>query len=187
VVILDEIESLLAHFRSITLSGKGKRPVAFQSLRMYVKTAGKVVAADGHLNTRAVNFLLSCNRKVSVYANCFRTDPNRYLVYEDFEKFFLDAVNYYRFFRMPAVYVSSDNGVAKQLFKKLCQTYPDKRIVLINSEADDFLKSSIVNPEMWKEMDMCIYTATVGVGVDINLNPPHFGRIFGQVSSIHPF
>jgi hypothetical protein len=179
VVILDEIESLLGHFRSVTLGGKGKRPVAFQSLRTYVRSAGKVVAADGHLDTRAINFLLRCNRTVSTYINCFRSDPNKYTVYEDFEKFFLDAVNYYRFNRVPAVYVSSDNGIAKQLFKKLTQLYPSKRIVLINSEADDFLKSSIVNPDVWKEMDMCIYTATVGVGVDINLNPPHFGRIFG--------
>jgi hypothetical protein len=179
LVILDEVESLLGHFRSSTLSRQGKRPLAFQSLKTYITTASKVVAADGYLGSRSVKFLMSCRGSMKVYVNCLRNDPNRYTIYEDFVRFFYDIMTYFHSYAMPMVVVSSDNGVAKQIFKKLCQQYPTKRIVLINSETDDFIKSALVEPFLWKEMDACIYTATVGVGVDINLSPPHFGRIFG--------
>jgi hypothetical protein len=179
LVILDEVESLLGHFRSSTLSHNGRRPIAFQTLKTFVTTASKVVAADGYLGKRAVKFLQSCRGNMMVYVNCLRNDPNRYIVYEDFVKFFYDIMTYFHSYAMPMVVVSSDNGVAKQIFKKLVQQYPTKRVVLINSETDDFVKSALVDPLLWKEMDACIYTATVGVGVDINLNPPHFGRIFG--------
>jgi hypothetical protein len=178
LVILDEIESLLAHFRSVTLSGKGKRPIAFHSLRTYVSTASKVIAADGYFGSRGAKFLLSCRRSMKLYVNCLRNDPNEYYVYEDFVRFSRDALNYIREHQSPMVLVSSDNGLAKQFYKKLCQAYPNKRIAIVNSESDDFFKVAIINQDMWKQMDAVIYTATVGVGVDINIMPAHFGRIF---------
>ena len=76
------------------------------------------------------------------------------------------------------VLVSSDNSVAKDLIAKLEVRYTSKRILLLNSESDDCIKSMAADKRMWKMSDCVAYTATVGCGLDIDLEVNCFSTCF---------
>jgi hypothetical protein len=60
MVVLDESESLLAHFESNTLGNKMSSFVTFDAI---LKKCGKVVALDGDFGNRSYDYLRTANRE----------------------------------------------------------------------------------------------------------------------------
>lgn len=170
----------MAHFRSSTLDNRGKRPAAFNCLMAFITTAKRCLVSDAHISNRACSFLAQCGKKAHLFVNTYVPAMPRVEYYDSFCEWQEDVMNYWSGPTLDKSFtiVSSSNRIAKWLHDQLLNKFPTKRILLINSECDDNLKSFATNKEMWRTCSCVIYTSTVGCGLDIDLKPPHFFTSF---------
>ncbi len=180
LVVLDEIESLLAHFRSSTISEKEK---IFNLLCDIIDNSKKVLALDGDLGNRSYEFLRHFEEPV-ILENCVKKTRKHFIFTSDkvdFEaRIDSDLKEKEDTGNKNVVVVSMSSTVATYFYDK----YKDKyKSVLHCAKSDDDLKHELrdVN-SYWKQFKLIVYSPTVEAGV--NFDCEHVNSIYVVLSSM---
>lgn len=177
LLILDEVESILAQFNS----GLHKQfNAAFAVFQWMVKTAKHVICMDANISDRTYEVLAR-----------FRAQP----MFFHWNKFERASVDTYKFSMTPSHWLGnlhaallkgkrivvpinslSEAKVIKEMFSK---EFPDKKIMLYSSETTASVKNAHFSDvhKYWSELDVLIYTPTCSAGVSFELE--HFDALYG--------
>jgi hypothetical protein len=176
MVVLDESESLLAHFESNTLGNKMSSFVTFDAI---LKKCGKVVALDGDFGNRSYDYLKTVNREQDfvVIRNAYVPAVRDWQFTADVDGFEeaieADLENKQRVF---LCCMSSERAL------RLKEEFSDHKVLLHYSKSHDALKTQLKNVnDLWTEYEMVIITPTVEAGVDFNVKE-HFDKLYVVLS-----
>jgi hypothetical protein len=175
LVVLDELESVLAYMQSYTLMGK--RRCVWETFRHYVSTAHQVIAADADLGERGMAFLRSTRSTVDVFWNTQKTDNKDYHIVPD-RSLLIERIKVLVRKHKKVAVPTNSNKIAKQIQNEIAKAFPDAKVLLYNSEGDDKVNRDVGHcNEIWPEYDVVIYTPTIGCGVDFCAK--HFDVVCG--------
>jgi hypothetical protein len=174
LIIMDEIESILNHFVSSTITNKVE---IFTIMSSFIYNAKKVLALDGDFFNRSYNFLETFG-KVKVLKNTIKKDKRNYIFTNNrsdmentIEKDLKENKN--------LVVVSMSATIVTYLYT----IYKDKyKCILHTRHSDDKEKKKLQNvEEYWTQAQLVLYSPSVEAGV--NFDVPHFHKIFMILSS----
>jgi len=183
IIIVDECESLARYMTSSHFTKNSKASLIIAELEMRLHDAGQVYIMDADLSDRCINF----------YKNATSVNSNNdmHLIVNDFKAYAEYKLNYCQYatwlrkillmmeLNKKIVVAMASNAKAKDLHKKISETYPEKKVLLIHKETTDEDKKSLllkVNEE-WIKYDVIIYTPSVCMGVSFDITG-HFDYIF---------
>lgn len=175
LVILDEIESDLAHFRSPTIKDNVK---SFELLKTIIKYSTKVLALDGDFHNRAFSYLDYFGKSLIVENIC-QKNKKKFIFTNDrilFDRKITKAIKKGE----NIVIVSMSSTEAEDYYNKMVSM--KVKVILHTSKTNDQLKEELkdVN-KLWSQYNVLIYSPTIESGVDMNLE--HFDRIFVVLSA----
>jgi hypothetical protein len=175
IIILDEIESLLAHLAFEKMDS----PYIFNTLSQLCNYANKVIAMDGDLGIRSFDFLNGLTntqdtntnvihptqgtRKMTILENTHQTPSKHFLFSNDYNKFIEDIEN---------DLTNSKNIViacmSVKISELLYKTFKDKyKTIIHNSIQNDKEGIKDINT-YWTTAQLVIYTSTIEAGCDFN-------------------
>lgn len=169
LVICDEMESILAHLRSVTIKEKER---IFNLFMDIIYNSDKVLALDGDLGNRSYELIKECGKHIILENTIKKGDKHfvftndRKLFYDKIEQDLLDGKN--------IVIISMSSTIATEFYNK----YKDKyKSILHCSNSDDKLKAELkdVN-KLWSQYRLLIYSPQVESGV--NHNTEHFDKMY---------
>lgn len=174
LVVLDEIESLLYHFRSSTIEDK---EYVFELLKAIIHNSKKVLALDGDLHNRAVNYINFFGKSI-ILENTVKKNQMHFTFTDnrdDLENFIdLDLKE-----GKNISVVCMSNKIANHFYEKYKNTY---KVALHCSNSNDSLKKQLNDvSKFWKQFQLVIYTPSIESGV--NMDVEHFDNIKGVLSS----
>lgn len=178
LVIFDEINSLLKHFRSPTV--KDKR-FTFNLMHAIAYYSSKALFLDGDFGNCAFQFAsaLHNNGVPIVVENKFNKIIKEMILTNHKEFFELNILNDVIIGRNIAICSMSSTYAEyyAEIIKKL-----NIKVLLHTSKTDDELKKKLrtVN-DLWVQYQCVIYSPCIDSGVDFNIE--HFDRIYGVLSS----
>eukprot|EP00818_Percolomonas_sp_WS_P005169 CAMPEP_0117449408 /NCGR_PEP_ID=MMETSP0759-20121206/7931_1 /TAXON_ID=63605 /ORGANISM="Percolomonas cosmopolitus, Strain WS" /LENGTH=715 /DNA_ID=CAMNT_0005241885 /DNA_START=535 /DNA_END=2682 /DNA_ORIENTATION=- len=184
LVVLDEIESLLAHFESPTMKTKRE---TFNQFVTYLNNSKKILALDADFGIRSYSFLQQHSQDIKIIMNECK-NSNRRFVFNTQKEYFVQAMMNALHERKNIVLVSMSSTIAKQLHERLKMTQViaelgyDPKKVLHCSTSDDKLKENLKDVETyWSECEYVAFTPSVDAGVDYS--SVHFDKMFCVLSS----
>lgn len=183
LLILDEVESILAQFNS----GLHKHfNAAFAMFRWLLKTARHVVCMDANLGDRTFRTLQRMRPDYPIHFHWnrhARAAGDEYFFADD-QTAWLDRLHASVSGGKAVVLASNSLDEAKALYEGLKRAYPLKKVGLYSSETSQSEKTRhFANVhEFWGQLDVLIYTPTVSAGVSFELE--HFDVLFGYFSDM---
>ena len=183
IIIIDECESLARYMTSTHFTKNLKATLIVSELESRVSDAGQVYIMDADLSDRCINFYKN-NMKLKTNAN-FHLIINNFKPYSEYQLTYCHYATWLRKILLmleankKLVVAMASNSKAKDLYKKLLETYSEKKILLIHRETTDEEKKTLllkVNEE-WIKYDIIIYTPSVCMGVSFDITG-HFDYIF---------
>lgn len=181
-VIVDECESLARYITSSHFIKNPKANITVSKFEMRIEDAKKVIIMDADLSDRCVEFykriIADNNLDYQLIVNHYKPF-NTYtivsLTWNDWVRKVLESIAQDKRIVIPM----ASNAKAKDLKTKIEQDYPDKRILLIHKETDDYEKvKNLLNVnETWGIYDIVIYTPSVCMGVSYDV-PDVFDSIY---------
>lgn len=185
-LILDEAVQVMRHLlTSATCAREGKRPALLARFKELVQSARRVIVADADLNNATLGylkqlredrvpiFLIRNDYQPNGYPVRFIEAPDRSCIVDDL-LVALSAQSLGKTF-----YIATDSkSLSKMLFRLIQQHYPDKRILMINSDTSkgDREQAFMQNPDAeltTGHYDAIICSPSVATGVSIEVQ----GRI----------
>lgn len=177
VVVLDEVESIMAHFESNTLTNKLN---TFLTLDAILKKSNKIVALDGDFNNRSYDYLKILNKSdFTVIVNSYVPVVRNWIFTGDDEGFTERLSNDLK--NNKKVFLVSMSSEKALFYHNM---FDDKYDVLLHySKSNDKLKQKLrtVN-DLWNKYDLVIITPTVEAGVDFNVKS-HFDQMYVILST----
>lgn len=183
IIIVDECETLARYITSSHFTKNNKASTIVSIFQMFLENANQVYILDADLSDRCINYY-----KNSVQ---LKSEDEFHLIINDFKPYNEYTINYCQYatwirlilLKMKEnkrlVIPMASNSKAKDLDKKIRESYPEKKILLIHKETSDEDKKSLllkVNEE-WIKYDVIIYTPSVCMGVSFDITG-HFDYIF---------
>ncbi len=173
LIVLDEIESILNHFRSSTIANKEK---TFNFMKDLVFNSTKVLALDGDFHNRSYHFLKHfgdltiLHNEVKKNLKHFLLTNNRNHIENNIDNDLKNGKN--------IVIVSMSSKLATYFYNKYKDHY---KTVLHCSKSDDQNKEKLkeVNT-FWKQFELVIYSPSIESGV--NMDSEHFFKIYVVLS-----
>ena len=169
LIILDEIESVLNHFRSTTI--KNKEGV-FDIMKNILYNSNKILALDGDFNNRAYDYISYFGKSI-ILENEHKKNLKKFNFTNNKDKFDKEIDDSLHFLNN-IVIVCMSSKLASMYYNK----YKDKyTTILHSSKSDDILKDKLkdVN-KLWKEYQLIIYTPCIEAGIDFNIE--HIEKIY---------
>lgn len=175
LVILDEIESILAHFRSDTL--KEKEGV-FSLLEAIIANSGKVLALDGDFNNRAFDYTNHIDNNQIIIENTIKKDK-KHFVFTNQKDDFNASIEQDLANGKNISIVSMSMNIAKDFENKYKEKY---ETVIHISKSDDSKKEKLKKvEEFWVQYQVLIYSPCISCGVSFNID--HFDKMYVVLSS----
>jgi hypothetical protein len=169
LVILDEIESILNHFSSPTVTHKQQ---TFDLMTKILNHSKKILALDGDFHNRSYDFISGLCTNIIIH-NDIKKDIKKYTFISD-SKRFDDSVNNALKENKNIVVVTMSSNKGKVIYEKYKDTYNS---LLHTSKTDDQVKEKLKNvSEYWKDIRLLIYSPSVQSGVSFDV--PHFDQMF---------
>jgi len=172
VLVVDEIESLLNNWDSITHGEKVE--ANFFNFTWLFKDCKKIILLDAFTTTKTINFLKSLGIEDIITYSCDYKKTERKLIENDsFDDIFnkmVDDLNNKRkiFVFYPFLGSTNKHDGIKDLQIKLmnaCKTKP--KIQTYNSKEADKVQKELYNvATIWKDLDAVITTSSITVGVN---------------------
>jgi hypothetical protein len=183
IIIIDECETLARYITSTHFTKNPKANLIVSMLEMRIADANQVYIMDADLSDRCINYY----SKIVNLKNMsdFHLIINNYKPYMEYT---LIYSHYSTWLKKILMFIESDkklviamasNAKAKDLNKKIIETFPEKKVLFIHKETTDEDKRSLllnVNEE-WIKYDIIIYTPSVCMGVSFDIIN-HFDNIF---------
>lgn len=169
LVIIDEIESVLAHFSSTTIQDK---QTIFTLIDTIISNSRKLLVLDGDFHNRAYDFVKAFGKSIIMKNKC-KKDIRNFILTNN-AKSFSDKIDKDLEDNKKLVLVSMSSSIANDYYVK----YKDKyKCVLHFSKSDDSQKDNIKDVEnYWDKFDMIIYTPTIEAGV--SFDKEYFDKIY---------
>ena len=173
IIILDEIESLLSHFSSITLGNN--RLIICKIFEILIKKAKWILAMDADFNERSYYFLSNIKEKPKIIYNEYKSINRKYIFTSNYEMRKHQVLEDIKS-NKNVVIISLSRGTLDDLYeeiKKKCN-----KVIRYTSMTDDTQKEKLqdVN-ECWKNYQVVMYSPTIEAGVDFNIIG-HFTRMY---------
>jgi hypothetical protein len=181
-VIIDECESLARYITSSHFIKNPKSNIIVANLEMRVENAKKIIIMDADLSDRCFGYyktiINDSDLDYQLIINNFKPFNDYTIVsltYNDWVRKVLEAISQNKKIVVPM----ASNNKAKDLKTKIEQDYPDKKILLIHKETDDYEKvKNLLNVNTtWGDYDVIIYTPSVCMGVSYDI-PNVFDSIY---------
>lgn len=174
LVIIDEIESVLNHFRSTTIDNKEK---TFDLMKDIIYNSNKVLALDGDFHNRSYHYLKYFG-DVIVLQNTIKKNIKHFIFLND-RIDFESQIEIALIAKKNIVIVSMSSSIATYFQNKYKDQY---KTVLHCAKSDDANKEMLkdVN-EFWIKYELVIYSPSIESGV--NMDREHFDQIFVILSS----
>lgn len=174
LVVLDEVESILNHFKSPTIKNKSH---TFYLFRDILFNAKKILALDGDFNNRAYHFLKYFEEPI-ILENQIKKNLMHYIFTNnrpDFEsRMDFDLKN-----KKNICIVSMSSKLAIEFYERYSKKY---KTVIHCARSDDQNKQKLMNvKKFWKQFQVVIYSPSIESGVNFDIS--HFDKIYGVLSS----
>ena len=174
LIVIDEVESILSHFRSTTIQIKDD---TFNLMRDMVFNAEKLLVLDGDFHNRAYDFIKFFGDSI-ILENTIKKDKRHFIFTNNkhkLEKRIDDDLKSGK----RLVVDSMSSKLATYLYNKYKDIY---KTVLHCAKSDDADKAKLKNVnEFWSSFQLVIYSPSVEAGVNFCLD--HFDRIYVLLSS----
>lgn len=169
LVIIDEIESVLSHFRSSTISNKES---TFNLMKDIIYNSNKLLVLDGDFHNRSYDFISHFGKTIVLENEC-KKDKRNYIFTnnknnfeESIDKDLKDGKN--------IAIISMSSKMALFYNDKYADSY---KTVLHCSKSDDHNKNELKNVnEFWNNFQLVIYSPSVESGT--NFDREHFDKIY---------
>jgi hypothetical protein len=183
IIIIDECETLARYITSTHFTKNPKASLIVSMLEMRVADSNQLYIMDADLSDRCINFYKNALDLRSL--DDFHLIINNYKPYADYQ---LTYCHYSTWLKKILTSIESNkklviamasNAKAKDLHKKITETFNEKRVLFIHKETTDEEKKAMllnVNEE-WIKYDIIIYTPSVCMGVSFDI-VDHFDNIF---------
>ena len=168
LVVIDEIEGILNHLSWEKIN----QPLVYGNLRKVIESSKKILALDGDLSDRTIDFINDIDDSFKIYVNRYQGRKKKFIFYKNITKFDKlindDLIN-----KKNIVIVS----MTKTDTEKYYNYYKDKYITIIHNglqKNKDILEN--VN-ENWQKAQLLIYSPSVEAGVDFTIEK-HFDKVY---------
>jgi hypothetical protein len=178
VLVLDEVESILAQFGS-NVSNVYECFAVFQALMSHAK---HVICMDANISNRTYNIIdnLRGTEGLVYHHNVFRRAAEDNYIFYGCKERWANHMNIDLDENKNIVIVSNSNAEAKALNRMLIQKYPNKAIGLYNANTPP-QQTKVLHfgnvAEYWKLFNILIYTPTVTAG--ISFEEKHYHSVYG--------
>lgn len=181
LLILDEVESILAQFNS----GLHRHfNAAFAIFTWMIANADKVICIDANLSERTINTLRRMRPKHNIYYhnNIFKKEVDNIYKLTNNNTQWLSLM--FTYLKNDKRVVLPTNSISEaKIYKQLIEeSFPNKKIQLYSSEMLISEKNEhFSNVEMyWSNLDVLIYTPTCSAGISFELD--HFDVVFAYMT-----
>jgi hypothetical protein len=176
LVIIDEIESIMAQFDSVTFKGKARD--TFEFMTEIIKGSTKLITLDGDMSSRSYSFInhfgesRNIVNKVLFNKRKFILNYNADEVYNQIKQDMKDNKH--------VVVASLSTKQCSFIFDMVKLEFPDKKISIYTGQTDDQNKLDLLDVlSSWDKLDLLIYSPTIEAGVSFDIS--HFDKIYGIV------
>ena len=169
LVILDEIESLMYHFESPTVTDKNFN---FNLMLELLKKSKKVLALDGDFHNRGYELVKELGAHIILH-NTIKKDPKNILFTNNLKKFD-EAIDADLVSGKKLVIVAMSANIATKYYERYRNKY---KTIMHCGKSDDDLKELLKDVEgKWIGYELVIYSPSVQSGVSFDI--PHFDKMY---------
>jgi hypothetical protein len=163
LVIMDEIESMLSHFESPTVTDK---EYTFDLLTGICNNSKKILALDGDFGNRGYDFINNHGNSL-VLENTIKKNVCRYLFTNNM-RYFESDIDDKLTNKKKIVIISMTSKMSEHYYNKYKMTYD---CIIHNSHTDDTIKAKLQNVEnYWNNCQLLVYTPSVEAGVNFDID-----------------
>jgi hypothetical protein len=183
LLILDEVESILAQFNSGLLRRFNE---AFATFRWMIETAGRVICMDANVGDRTLHVLEEMRPKhpITFHWNRYQRAAGDQYFFTSNQAIWLDHI-YERLNQGQRIVIPTNSlKEARACEASIRRRYPDRAVRLYSSETPPSIKErhfADVHTH-WSGLDVLIYTPTVSAGVSYERE--HFDVLFGYFTDM---
>ena len=175
LVVLDESESILNHFRSSTIKEKDGLFNLFQSI---VYNSAKVLALDGDFGNRSYDFISDFPGTI-ILENTVKKDIKD-VIFTGNRKYFDQKVDKCMKKNKNNAVISMSASIAQHFDDKYKDDY---KTVLHTAKTDDSIKKELQDVDgFWTKFHLVTSSPSLGPGISYNLE--HFYRVFVVLSTM---
>jgi hypothetical protein len=174
IIIMDEIESLLHHLSSHTLSER--RTITCTLIEHFVKNAKWVLGMDADFNNRGYEFLCKLREKPRVIINEYITVRKMFLFNHQYEKRCNQILEDVKT-RKNVVIISLSKTTIDDIYDIITSQLSNIKIIRYTSMTDDEQKELLIHVnDEWCKYQVVMYSPTIEAGV--NFDKEHFNKMY---------
>lgn len=174
LVIIDEIESVLNHFRSSTIENKEK---VFEIMRNIIFNSNKVLALDGDFHNRSYHYLKHFG-DVTVLEN-IKKKNKKHFIFTNERGYFENSIDYDLANNKNIGLISMSSSLATFYYNNYHTKY---KSILHCAKSDDKYKDLLKDVNsLWKQYQLVVYSPSIESGV--NFDTKHFDKIYVILST----
>lgn len=176
LVIIDEVESILAQFNSTTFKGLSKE--SFEYIEAILHNSKKLITLDGDLGNRTYKYIKSFGKCLNV-VNTVKKNKKIFNFTDNTTKY-NESIRQDILSGLKIVIVSMSSSKCNEYKDFINGVKKGLNILVYTGSSSDYLKNELKNVlGNWKEADVLIYSPTIEAGVNFDL--PHFDKIYGLI------
>jgi len=176
LVIIDEVESILAQFNSTTFKGLSKE--SFEYIEGILYNSKKIITLDGDLGQRTYKYIKSFGKCLNI-VNTVKKNQKIFNITDDYN-LYLGSIKKDILNGLKIVIVSMSSKKCNDLRDFIISVKKDLNILVYTGSSSDYLKNELKNVlENWQKADVLIYSPTIEAGVNFDI--PHFNKIYGLI------
>ena len=174
LIIMDESESLLNHFRSDTIKEKEK---TFDLMKNIIFNSKKLLMLDGDFSNRSYTYCDYFGKSIILENECKK--DKKHMIYTNHRKYFEQQIENDLKVGLKIIICSMSSKLASHYNKLYKDTY---KTILHCSDSDDALKENLKDVKnFWKLFQLLIYSPSIESGVNFDID--HFDKIYVVLST----
>ena len=174
LVIVDEVESILAQFNSPTFKGMSKE--CFEFVQNIIINSKKMIVLDGDINDRTYRFIDTFGNSIKL-VNDIKINQRHFVVTRD-EFLYLKKIEKDLNNDLNVVIVSMSSNKCEFFKSYFEEKIPKLRVLIYTGSSGDDTREDFKNvDEIWSGCQLLIYSPTCEAGVNFDL--PHFNKMYG--------
>ena len=177
ILILDEIESVIAQFSGVSAT---KKRVCFLTLEKLIRDTPHVYALDAAVGERSLTVLSSIRPLIHI-TNTFKTLGNMRMIETNMPSWITNIFETIANGE-PIAITSTNARWLVGMETAINRLYPDKKVLLIWSESTEIQKKTFY--KQLDQVDIFMYSATLQAGISIEI--VHFSRLFVFATAMGP-
>jgi len=187
MIVIDEIESVLAHLTGATIRGRnqilGNCEKIYEKLCEIINNSSKVICMDGDFHNRAYEFISSFNQPMKIFENTIKLQSKTFIEHSNkikFNEIMFDCLK-----NGEKIVICCMSASDVMIYKKMiANKYPTLKICYYSAKSDDKKKKKDFENinDVWSAADVVIYSPSIESGVDFSVK--HFDNLFVVYSSM---